>query len=102
MDLDILFARHDLILYDGVCPLCNGFVRFVVRRDRTGRFRFVSVQSELGQAILSRFGLPLTDWASNVLVEGGRPFFKAAAQLRILRRLPRPWCWFWPGARARG
>lgn len=95
MDLDALFARHDLILFDGVCPLCNGFVAFVARRDRAGRYRFVSVQSALGQAILTRLDLPLIDWESNVLLEAGQPHFKSAAQLRILRQLPAPWSWLW-------
>lgn len=88
-----LFQRHRLILFDGACPLCSGFVGFVFARDRAARFRFVAVQSALGQAILAHFGQPLTDWESNVLVEDGRPYFKSRAFFRILRGLPPPWPW---------
>jgi predicted DCC family thiol-disulfide oxidoreductase YuxK len=88
-----LFDRHRLILFDGVCPLCSGFVAFVVKRDRAAVFRFVSVQSGLGQSILSHFGQPRFEWESNVLVEDGRAYFKSAAFCRIVRRLPRPWRW---------
>ena len=42
-----------LILFDGVCNLCNGFVQFVIRHDSEGRFRFAALQSAAGQAVLS-------------------------------------------------
>jgi predicted DCC family thiol-disulfide oxidoreductase YuxK len=47
----------DLILYDGVCGLCNRAVRFVLKRDRKGAFRFVSLQSSASREILARHGI---------------------------------------------
>ena len=91
--LAALFQRHRLILFDAVCPLCAGFAGLVVRWDREARYRFVSVQSDLGQAILARFGLPLVDWESNVLIADGRPSFKSEAFFGIMRGLPAPLCW---------
>ena len=49
-------APHDLILYDGICGLCNRFVQFLIARDSRDRFRFAALQSELGQTTVARHG----------------------------------------------
>ena len=82
-----------ILLFDGECVLCSGFVRFVIARERVPVFRFAAVQSVTGQAILRHFGLPLTDWESNVLVEDGIPSFKSGAFFGVLRHLRAPWPW---------
>ena len=82
-----------LILFDGVCVMCSGFVAFVIRRDRAARFRFVAAQTPLGQSILSRLGLSTTEFESSILIEDGRAWFKSGAFFAILRRLPWPWPW---------
>jgi len=52
---------HPILLYDGVCGLCNRLVQFILRRDRTGIFRFASLQSGLAALILQRHGADSTD-----------------------------------------
>jgi len=52
---------HPIILYDGVCGLCNRFVQFILRRDRSGVFRFASLQSTLAAPILARHGANPSD-----------------------------------------
>jgi len=52
---------HPLLLYDGVCGLCNRFVQFILRRDRNAIFRFASLQSSLAARILARHGANPTD-----------------------------------------
>lgn len=52
---------HPIILYDGVCGLCNRLVQFILRRDRGGVFRFASLQSALAASILSRHGADARD-----------------------------------------
>jgi predicted DCC family thiol-disulfide oxidoreductase YuxK len=47
-----------LLLYDGVCALCNGVVQFLMTRDRLDRFRYAPLQSSLGREVLARFGIP--------------------------------------------
>ena len=82
-----------VILFDGVCNLCNGFVQFVIRRDRAGRFRFASLQSAEGQALLAAHGLPApTEPESIVLIENGRAYSHSGAVLRLARHLP-GWRW---------
>jgi predicted DCC family thiol-disulfide oxidoreductase YuxK len=50
-----LIEGHDLLLYDGVCALCNGVVRYLLRHDRRARFRFIPQQTRLAEEILRRF-----------------------------------------------
>jgi len=83
--------RAGVVLFDGVCNLCNGYVRFVVRRDPRRRFRFASLQSTFGASALLRHGLPADYLGSILLLEDGVLFAKSDAVLRIVRRLRWPW-----------
>ena len=69
---DSAAKQRDVILFDGVCHLCSGTVVFVLKRDRARRFAFATLQSEVGQTILGRAGLPLDENETLVLVEGDR------------------------------
>jgi predicted DCC family thiol-disulfide oxidoreductase YuxK len=80
-----------VVLFDGVCNLCNGSVQFIVRHDPEGRFRFASLQSEAGQALLRRHGMDPAELSSVVLVEGGRAHTRSDAALRIAGGLPGAW-----------
>jgi predicted DCC family thiol-disulfide oxidoreductase YuxK len=80
-----------VIIFDGVCNLCNASVDFVIRRDRRGQFLFASNQSEAGRALLSRFGVAPGDVQSVYLVEGDRIASRSTAALRTARRLGLPW-----------
>jgi predicted DCC family thiol-disulfide oxidoreductase YuxK len=80
-----------LVLFDGVCNLCNGSVRFLLRRDRRRRFRFAALQSAAGQAALRRHALSSARLDTIVVIENGRTWTKSAAALLLARRLPWPW-----------
>ena len=78
-----------ILLFDGVCNLCNAWVRFVIRRDPAPpRFRFAALQSEAGQRLLGR---ELQAMDTFVLIDGGRVFVRSSAALRVLARLGLPW-----------
>ena len=79
------------ILFDGVCNLCNGFVRFVIARDPAARFRFAALTSPAAARVLREAGgtPPLAD--SMILIEEGRVFMRSDAPLRIARGLSFPW-----------
>lgn len=81
----------DIVLFDGVCNLCNGAVRFIIDRDPAGRFRFASLQSSAARAVLGASAVedPLPD--SIVLVASGRVTTRSTAILRIARGLKFPW-----------
>jgi predicted DCC family thiol-disulfide oxidoreductase YuxK len=82
-----------LVLFDGVCNLCSGFVAFYIPRDREGQLRFAAMQSETGQALLRRLGLPLTEFESFLYLEAGQVYGRSDGFLRLVRRLRWPWPW---------
>lgn len=79
-----------IVLFDGVCNLCNGVVRFIVHHDPEGRFRFAAQQSEVGQALLRRYGVASNQALADsvVVIAGGRVLLESDAALEILRHLP--------------
>lgn len=80
-----------VVLFDGVCNLCNGAVQFLLRRDRQRRFRFAALQSATGRRLLRQHGVDSDALASIVVIEGGRARVRSDAALLLARRLPWPW-----------
>jgi predicted DCC family thiol-disulfide oxidoreductase YuxK len=80
-----------LVLFDGVCNLCNATVRFIIPRDPHGHFQFATLMSDAAARALAKVpgGNDLPD--SVVLVDEGRVFTRSDAALRIFRRLTFPW-----------
>ena len=84
-----------IVLFDGVCNLCNGLVRFLIPRDRGGVLRFASLQSEVGGRLLAEYGLAVDALDTFVLIEGGSATTYSTAALRITRYLRYPWPLFY-------
>jgi predicted DCC family thiol-disulfide oxidoreductase YuxK len=83
--------QQKIILFDGVCNLCNGSVVFILQRERKPGFRFASIQSEAGKELLNWCGYP-SDYAQAVLVlDRGRIYFGSTAALKIGQQLRFPW-----------
>lgn len=80
-----------LIVFDGVCVLCAGFVQWVIRHDPHKHFRFTSAQSPLGQALLRDRGLDPVKLETILLVEHGVTYDKLAAFIKIATRLGGVW-----------
>jgi predicted DCC family thiol-disulfide oxidoreductase YuxK len=80
-----------VILFDGVCKLCNAWTRFIIRHDHEHLFRLASVQSPAGQRLLEYFDMPTTTFDTMLYVEGDRAFEKSDAFLRIVVQLGWPW-----------
>lgn len=80
-----------LIVFDGVCALCSGFVRFVLRHDAHGQFRFVPAQSALGAALYRHYGLDPENWESNLLIADGRLYMRSEAAIEIVGRFGGAW-----------
>lgn len=79
--------KRPIILFDGVCSLCNGGVNFAIDHDSVGKFRFASLQSKAGQTLLMRSGKKPNDISSIVLVTPDKAYFKSDAVLRIAQKL---------------
>lgn len=80
-----------IVLFDGVCNLCNKSVQFIIKRDKKKIFRFASLQSEFGQQVLNRHHLPTDDFNSFILLEGDTVFTQSRAALRVLKHLGHGW-----------
>jgi predicted DCC family thiol-disulfide oxidoreductase YuxK len=80
-----------LILFDGVCNLCNSSVDFIIRRDKKGVFKFASLQSTLGQQVLEKFQLSQDSFSSVILLKNGKIYQKSTAALLIAHELSGVW-----------
>ncbi len=88
---------NPIILFDGVCNLCNGSVNFIIERDPQQRFRFAALQSDFGRELLRRHHLRPDHLESIVLIENERVFTDSTAALRIAKQLRWPWPIFFGG-----
>jgi predicted DCC family thiol-disulfide oxidoreductase YuxK len=84
-------TAHPIVLFDGVCNLCNGAVQLILRHDPAGRFRFASLQSPAGEALQTRLGIDPEALDSIVLIEGERWYRESDAALRIASQMSGAW-----------
>jgi len=87
--------KRPIVLFDGVCNLCNGGVNFAIDQDETARLRFASLQSKVAQSLLLRCGKSPTDTSSIVYVTEDEGFYSSDAVSHICMDLDaRPLRWF--------
>jgi len=91
-----IHTEQPILLFDGVCNLCNSMVTFVIKRDQEAIFKFASLQSEAGQTILKEHSLPLDQFDSFYYVEGKKLFTKSTAALKVAKELDGAWKLFYP------
>ena len=86
-------TEHPVVLFDGVCNMCNAWVTFVIDRDPRGVFRFASLQSDVAHRLLEGVGRPVPqgDPDSIVVVEGANVYDASTAVLRVMQSLNAPW-----------
>lgn len=82
------------MVFDGLCVLCSGAVRFVVAHEKDAAFSFAPVQSALGQRVLAALGQPLDGNDSVVVIDDGRSYLKSDALVRLASTLKAPWSWY--------
>ena len=80
-----------VIVFDGVCALCSRWVRFLLRFDRHGRYRFAAMQGTHGRRLMRAHGLDPDDPLSFLLVEHGHAHTDTDAIVRVLAGLGGPW-----------
>jgi predicted DCC family thiol-disulfide oxidoreductase YuxK len=85
--------EHPVILYDGHCALCNGWVRWVLGHDPEGTFHFAPIGSGFAADLLRRCGLEEVVPDTIVVVAGRRAFVLSDGPLEVLAGLPAPWSW---------
>ena len=80
-----------IILFDGVCNLCNSAVQFIISHDNKNTFMFASLQSEVGQKLLAQYNFPLDELNSFILVENNKAYSRSTGALKVVRKLKGLW-----------
>ena len=77
-----------VILFDGVCNLCNSAVQIVIKNDRNYYYKFASLQSEFAQNFFKANNLAAQDFFTLILIQNGQYFKKSIAIFKIVKHLP--------------
>lgn len=80
-----------VVLFDGVCNLCNATVKFIIKRDRAARFKFAPLRSSYTASLFRKLNFHSNGTDSIVLLESGKLYVRSAAALNIARRLDGLW-----------
>ena len=95
-DAPAVTGDHAVILFDGVCNMCNANVKYIIDHDPADYFRFASLQSETGMQLAAEHGIDASELSSMVLIEAGKAYMRSTAALRVCRRLKGPVRLLWP------
>ena len=83
-------TQHYIVIFDGLCNLCNGAVQFIIRHDTKNKFVFASLQSEVAQKLVNEIQVK-SSLESIVLIKGHKHFEKSDAVLEIAKNLSGLW-----------
>ena len=86
------YSGKKIVLFDGVCNLCNGAVIFMIGKDKDDRIRFAALQEEAGMRLTEEYGIDTKKIDSIVLIDNGKAYVKSTAALHIALYLKG----FWP------
>ena len=84
-----------IILFDGICNLCDGAVKFVIKHDPENQFLFASLQSEAGQRLLKQYKLPVENFNSFILIQDEKVYSKSTGALKVARQIKGVWSWLY-------
>ena len=88
--------NQPVILFDGVCNLCNGFVQFIIQQDPSGKFKFASLQSAYAREKLAGAAINQSNLDTVVFLHDGKLYTKSTAALKIARHLGNGWSLLYP------
>lgn len=89
--MEILSNTNPVILFDGVCNLCNSSVQFVIKHDPKKQFRFASIQGDYGQQVLKQFDLPPNTLNSFILFKDQQIYTHSTGALMVAKQLSGAW-----------
>lgn len=84
-------TSDSILLFDGVCNLCNRVVSFVIRRDKSDNIRFAPLQSEVSAELLLKFNIDPGKTDSVVYITRGKVYIKSSAVLHLLKDIGGGW-----------
>jgi predicted DCC family thiol-disulfide oxidoreductase YuxK len=82
--------NQSIVLFDGVCNLCNSAVRFIIKRDKEKIFKLSPLQSSFSETLNQQFHFKQPDLNSIILIENNRVYYKSTAALRVVKKLSGP------------
>ena len=88
--IEELIQNNDIILFDAICVLCNGWVKFLLKFDRHSKFKLASVQSPIGQEILQYYGMPTDHYDTMLTIYKGQLYTESTAFLKVMQHLGFP------------
>lgn len=91
-----MIPGRSVILFDGVCNLCNTSIDFILKRDKHNRFLVGALQSEAGKSLLEKLQIKGDYLDSLVLIEGEKAYFRSTGALKIARHLSGVWPLLYP------
>jgi predicted DCC family thiol-disulfide oxidoreductase YuxK len=87
----MLNKAHKILLFDGVCNLCNASVLFVIRRDKKKEIKFAAIQSKQGKMLLQQYHIEEAYLGSLIFIEDGKVYLKSTGALRLCKYLKGLW-----------
>ena len=88
--IEHIIQQHDIILFDAICVICNGWAKFLIKHDRKSKFKLVSAQSPLGEEILQYYGMSTTHYTTMVVILNGQLYTESTALLKVMQHLGLP------------
>jgi predicted DCC family thiol-disulfide oxidoreductase YuxK len=83
--------NNKIVLFDGVCNLCNSSVQFIIKHDKKKQFLFASLQGEFGQEVLKKNNFSTESLNTLILIEGDKIFTRSTGVLRMMKHLGGGW-----------
>lgn len=80
-------TNRKIVLFDGICNLCNTSVTFVIQRDKKDLFRFAALQDPIGQQLIEKYQIDSSKTDSIILIEDDKAYVKSTAALKVARHL---------------
>jgi predicted DCC family thiol-disulfide oxidoreductase YuxK len=84
-------SKNHIILFDGVCNLCNSSVQFIIKHDKKDKFRFASLQSDFGKELIKKYQIDTSKTDSVIYVYDNKAHTQSMAALKIVRQLNGAW-----------
>ncbi len=85
------YRDKNIVLFDGVCNLCNGAINFLIDHDKDNKLLFASLQSDFGQGVLKDFGMNTSDFNTFIFLKDGKLFSRSQGALEVMNILGGSW-----------
>lgn len=88
--IEDIIQQYDIILFDAICVICNGWAKFLIRHDQHTKFKLVSAQSPLGEAILKYYNMSTEHYSTMLVIKDGLLYTESTALLKVMQHLGLP------------